>query len=213
MLGKTHMAVGTAAGLLIMQPQNITELILGTGAAMIGSVISDIDIGTSDSHKEVDKIIGFTVFTVIAIILMDSVWHLGIWQRLLNYTSIRQAAPSVAAFFVICAIGKEQPHRSFMHSFLACGMLTGCVAVFLPLLAPYFGIAFLSHLAIDVLNKKGERLLFPFRKGFQLGLCSSKGTVNRLMFRIGILVTIGCIAFHLSEIYHLPLIYFSGLQL
>lgn len=40
MLGKTHMAVGTAAGLLIMQPQNITELILGTGAAMIGSVIS-----------------------------------------------------------------------------------------------------------------------------------------------------------------------------
>ena len=46
MLGKTHMAVGTAAGLLIMQPQNITELILGTGAAMIGSVISDIDIGT-----------------------------------------------------------------------------------------------------------------------------------------------------------------------
>ena len=58
MLGKTHMAVGTAAGLLIMQPQNITELILGTGAAMIGSVISDIDIGTSDSHKEADKIIG-----------------------------------------------------------------------------------------------------------------------------------------------------------
>lgn len=107
MLGKTHMAVGTAAGLLIMQPQNITELILGTGAAMIGSVISDIDIGTSDSHKEADKIIGFTVFTVIAIILMDSVWHLGIWQRLLNYTSIRQAAPSVAAFSLSARLEKN----------------------------------------------------------------------------------------------------------
>ena len=55
MLGKTHMAVGTAAGLLIIQPQNITELILGTGAAMIGSVISDIDVGTSGSHRGGDQ--------------------------------------------------------------------------------------------------------------------------------------------------------------
>lgn len=60
-LGKTHMAVGTAAGLLIMQPQNITELILGTGAAMIGSVISDIDIGTSvlQGGRQNHRIYGF----------------------------------------------------------------------------------------------------------------------------------------------------------
>lgn len=203
MLGKTHMAVGTAASLLIMQPQTLTELILGTGAAMIGSVISDIDIGTSDSHKEADKIIAFSVSTLLVIVLLDSVWHLGIYRWLLRNTNIRQIAPSIAAFFVICAIGKEQPHRSFMHSFLAFGMLTGCVAVFLPLLAPYFGVAFLSHLTIDLLNRKGERLLFPLKKGFQLGLCSSKGTVNRLLFRAGILISVGCIVFHLSEMYHI----------
>ena len=57
MLGKTHMAVGVAAGLVVMHPQNIQELIVGTGTLAVGSVISDIDIGTSDSHKEADKII------------------------------------------------------------------------------------------------------------------------------------------------------------
>ena len=52
MLGKTHMAVGVAAGLLVLQPKNLQELILGTGVSAIGSVISDIDVGTSESHKE-----------------------------------------------------------------------------------------------------------------------------------------------------------------
>lgn len=201
MLGKTHMAVGTAASLLILRPATLSELILGTGAAMIGSVISDIDIGTSDSHREADKIVAFTAFTVILVFLAESIWDIGIYQKLLSNSSIMQAAPSVAAFFVICAIGKEQPHRSFMHSFLALGLLTGCVAGFLPLLAPYFGIAFFSHLAADLLNRKGERLFFPLKKGFRLNLCSSKGLVNRLFFRAGFLISVGSIVFHISQIY------------
>lgn len=195
------MAIGTAASLLILQPATISELILGTGTALIGSVISDIDIGTSDSHKEADKIVAFIAFTVILIFLAESIWDIGIYQKLLSNSSIMQAAPSVAAFFVICAIGKEQPHRSFMHSFLAFGLLTGCVAGFLPLLAPYFGISFLSHLTADLLNRKGERLLFPMKKGFRLNLCSSKGLVNRLLFRACFLLTVGSIVFHVFRIF------------
>lgn len=180
---------------------------------MIGSVISDIDIGTSDSHKEADKIIGFTVFTVIAIILMDSVWHLGIWQRLLNYTSIRQPAPSVAAFFVSARL--ERTATQVLYALLSCvwnaDWLCGCISAIA-------GTLFRNCLSFSSGNRCPEQkgrapACFLSEKAFQLGLCSSKGTVNRLMFRIGILVTIGCIAFHLSEIYHLPLIYFSGLQL
>lgn len=195
------MAIGTSASLLLLQPATITELILGTGAAMIGSVISDIDIGTSDSHREADKIVAFAAFTVILIFLAESIWDIGIYQKLLSNSSIMQATPSVAAFFVICAIGKEQPHRSFMHSFLAFGLLTGCVAGFLPLLAPYFGIAFLSHLIADLFNRKGERLFFPMKKGFRLNLCSSKGLVNRILFRVCSLITVGSIIFHIFRIF------------
>ena len=46
MLGKTHMAVGVASSLLLLPPSNIQELVLGTGAAAVGAVISDIDVGT-----------------------------------------------------------------------------------------------------------------------------------------------------------------------
>ena len=57
MLGKTHMAVGVAASLLLLQPRTLPELILGAGAAAVGSVISDINCGTSESSRRADQII------------------------------------------------------------------------------------------------------------------------------------------------------------
>lgn len=201
MLGNTHMAVGVAASLLVMQPKNIQELILGTGVAAIGAVISDIDIGTSDSHKEADKIIGMAALAVTAMIVVECVWHVGIYRRLMRSSSAARIMVSVAAFLMICAFGKERPHRSFMHSVPSFFLLTGCVMIFLPLAAPYFGIAFASHVALDLLNRKGERLLYPWRKGFSLNLCSSKGLVNRLLFRIGSAGSIGLFALYLADIY------------
>lgn len=201
MLGKTHMAVGVSASLLFLQPRTLSEMVLGTGAAVIGSVISDIDIGTSDSHKGADHIIAITTLTIIITVIAECVWHIGIYQKFVQNSSLMHIFPSAALFLLICAFGKEQPHRSFMHSFLAFGLLTGCVDVFLPLLAPYFGIAFLSHLTLDVFNRRRERLLYPLKKGFCLNLCSSKGMVNQILFRAGFLLSVGLLGFRLSRIY------------
>lgn len=194
MLGKTHMAAGVAVSLFIMPPKNIQELILGTGVAAIGAVISDIDIGTSDSHKEADKIIGMAALVVTAMIAVECIWHVGLYRRLMRNSSAARIMVSAVSFLMICDFGKGRPHRSFMHSILALFLLTGCVLVFLPMAAPYFGIAFASHLAIDLLNRKGERLFYPWKKGFSLKLCSSKGLVNKLMFRICSLVSVGLFA-------------------
>lgn len=60
-----------------------------------------------------------------------------------------------------------------------------CVGVFLPMLVPYFGIAFASHLALDFLNHKGEQLFYPYRKRFSIGICSASGLVNRLFLLCG----------------------------
>ena len=51
MLGKTHMAVGIAATLAITQPSGVSELVLAVGAGSLGALISDIDVGTSNSHR------------------------------------------------------------------------------------------------------------------------------------------------------------------
>ena len=75
MLGKTHMAVGVAASLLLLQPRTLPELILGAGAAAVGSVISDIDCGTSESSRRADQIIFVSETIVIGIAAVE---HTGI---------------------------------------------------------------------------------------------------------------------------------------
>ena len=195
------MAVGVASSLLLLPPANIQELVLGTGAAAVGAVISDIDVGTSDSHKEADKIIAVFVLIVAAMIAVEYIWHLGLYNKIVRNTNTERIVMAVAGFLLICAFGKEQPHRSFMHSFLGLVSLTGCVTVFLPMVAPYFAVAFLSHLAIDFLNKRGLKLLFPIKKGFSLDLCSSKGLINRCLLGIGTVASVALFIFRLGDFY------------
>lgn len=52
MTGKTHLSVGTAATVCVTQPQTLSSLLLCLGTAAIGSVISDIDVTTSESREQ-----------------------------------------------------------------------------------------------------------------------------------------------------------------
>lgn len=194
MLGKTHMAVGVAVGLAVMQPHTIQELIAGTGTLAVSSVISDIDIGTSDSHKDADKIIAMAGLTCVAVAAAEAVLDLGIYDRLMKNSSLMQIVAGSVAFLLLCAFGKEQPHRSFMHSIPALVLLTGCIWMIFPVAVPYFAIGFASHLVIDLLNHRDERLLYPLKWGLSFGVCSSKGVVNRMLFSGGFAVSVGLFA-------------------
>ena len=191
MLGKTHMAVGGAASLLLLQPRTLPELILGAGAAAVGSVISDIDCGTSESSRRADQIIFVSETIIIGIAAVEAHWHLGLYQRLMSNSSVSRIVLACAAFLAVCAYGKKTPHRSFLHSFLAGGLLMSCVGIFLPMLVPYFGIAYASHLALDFLNHKGEQIFYPYRKRFSLGICTASGLVNKLCLFCGSVVSAG----------------------
>ena len=116
-------------------------------------------------------------------------WHIGLYQKLMSNSSVSRIILACAAFLSICAYGKKTPHRSFMHSFLAGGLLSSSVAVFLPMLVPYFGAAFLSHLALDLLNHKGEQLFYPHRKRFSLGICTASGLINKVFLLCGSVVS------------------------
>lgn len=181
MLGRTHFFVGITAALAIMQPHSVPVIIAGTGAAAVGSVISDIDSGTSQAHKDADKIIAVSAICVAAIVVLESCFHLGIYQKLLANSNIVRIIAGTAAFLLICFFGMQQPHRSFMHSILALVALGACIGTIFPDIVPYFEIAFASHLAIDVFNFRREKLLWPMKKGFCLKLCSSNGIVNQVL--------------------------------
>ena len=78
MLGRTHFFIGTAAALAVLQPQTVPALVAGAGAAAIGGLISDIDVGTSQAHRDADKIITATVAVAVLTILAEYKLNLGI---------------------------------------------------------------------------------------------------------------------------------------
>lgn len=185
MLGKTHFSVGVAAAIAVTQPATLSEMILAVGMGGMGALISDIDAGTSESHRDADKITMFTILIVLGVFASDYFFHTGMIDRIIKSSGYGQMITGFLLFIGICAFGKEQPHRSFMHSLLA--MLLLCLTIHLvwQKAVPYFAVGFLSHLALDLFNKKRIRLLYPLKSGVAFGLFKSDGLVNHLLFLLG----------------------------
>lgn len=190
MLGKTHMAVGIAATLAITQPSGVSELVLAVGAGSLGALISDIDVGTSNSHRDADKITALSVVVVLAVFAMDYFCNTQIIERIIGSSGYLRIIAGLLLFIGICAFGKEQPHRSFMHSFLALILLSFALGLIWEKAVIYFAIGFLSHLATDIFNKKKVRLFYPMKGGVSLGLFHAYGLANDIFFAIGSIVAI-----------------------
>lgn len=190
MLGKTHMAVGIAATLAVTQPNTLPELLLAVGGGAVGSLISDIDVGTSESHRDADKITLLTVAVTLTVIALDYFLHTNIIARIITRNGYVRVLGGIFLFIGICAFGKEQPHRSFMHSFLALILLNFAVGLVWGSIVPYFMVGFLSHLATDVFNRRKLRVLYPLPWGISLNLFHANGVANKIVFNIGSAVAI-----------------------
>ena len=173
MLGRTHFFIGISAALAVMQPSSMPTLVAGAGAAAIG--------GTSQAHREADKIMTAAIAVTAIVILADYKFHVGIYERLMRNSSIARLLTGAMAFIIICTYGSSQPHRSFMHSFLSLFMLTACIDVIYPDAAP---------LALDLLNYRRLRLIWPMKRGFSLGFCSSQGLINHLLMSAGMVCVV-----------------------
>lgn len=182
MLGKTHMAVGIAATLAVTRPDTITGILTAVSMGAVGSLISDLDVDSSIANKKANQIMPLLLVIIILAVIIDVVFHVGLASKIWNNSSILKMIIGIAGFINICLFGKNQPHRSFMHSFLALAALDISLSFVYAPLVPYFTVGFLSHLAIDLLNKKKLKLLYPKKDGFSLKLCSSSGIVNRILF-------------------------------
>lgn len=130
MTAKTHLSVAMASTLLITQPKSIKELVLCLGVTSVGAVISDIDVSTSESHQAIDKILGIAVIAVIALVFVEYKWNVGIVASFKNNSSIMRLIAGITGVLGICVFGKNQPHRSFMHSALAVGLLSGATYLY-----------------------------------------------------------------------------------
>ena len=184
MTGKTHLAVGTAATLFITQPRTIKELVLALGASMIGSIICDIDVSTSKSRKELNRILGLIIFILVIGIFVEYNWNIGIYNMIKRDTNIFRIIMGIFALGGVCIYGKDRPHRSFMHSILGVFSIGICTYIILPDTVLYIVIAMMSHIVIDLFNKKKVLLFYPLKKGISFDLCKSDGIVNGILFKM-----------------------------
>lgn len=183
------MMVGIAATLTITQPDSLYELLTATGTGALGALISDIDVDTSSSHRDANKIIFLSSAVIAVTVAADHFTNLGLIDNIAGNSSLAKIIVGALLFLVICALGKETPHRSFMHSFSALLLLDAAILLIYPPLALYFTIGFLSHLATDVFNKRKLKLFYPLKKGVSLNLFSAKGIANTIFLAIGSVVT------------------------
>ncbi len=186
MLGRTHFVVGIAAGLAVCHPGTLPALLAGIGVSALGGVLPDIDSGTSTAHKDADRIMAVCAVAAGFAVVSEAVFHVGLYSRLVENGAIARAVIAALVFLLVCFYGKEQPHRSFMHSIPALVVLAACILQIFPDAGQYFAAGFASHLLIDLLNRRRVRLFYPLGKGFCLNLCSSRGLVNRILFLAGI---------------------------
>jgi inner membrane protein len=55
-----------------------------------------------------------------------------------------------------------------------------------PELALAMAVGYFSHLVVDLLNKKPERLFWPVSRGQALGLCKAGGIVDGVLLVLGV---------------------------
>lgn len=188
MLGKTHLAVGIASSLLIMHPDSVQDMILAVGIGGLGALIPDIDVGTSKSHKDANKIIALSFIIAGLAFVADAIWSFGILSMILNDSNYYTIAVGAVLFIGLCIFGKNQPHRSFMHSILALILMSAAIGLIWIDMVPYFAIGFLSHIITDLFNYKKVRLLYPLKVGVAFKLFHAHGFANSIMFIAGTLL-------------------------
>ena len=88
MTGKTHAAVGLGTVLAVTQPSTVSGLVLAAGTGMLGALISDIDVGTSKSHKDADRITLIAALLVAAEIALNYFYDFPIWEKIRNNQSM-----------------------------------------------------------------------------------------------------------------------------
>lgn len=187
MMGKTHSAVGVASALAVNMilskgEPSVLGIVSAVAVGSIGALLPDIDVSRSKSHNKVEKIITALIVTIIGLGAIDWLFSVGLLNKIMRVSSQYSAISGLLLLIGICGFGMRTKHRTFMHSLLGLFLTSVCVYMIAPFFVPYFVAGFLSHVGIDLLNRRHVHMLYPIHgKGICFGCCGSNGTVNRVL--------------------------------
>lgn len=184
MMGKTHVAIGVLSSLAIFQPTTISQCALAIAGGALGGVAADID--TVDNDYKHDALIGQLLsFGIVGIMVLI----LFITNKPELYASLSKDKISICigivAYLILMTKGYLSNHRSFTHSFLAMFLFTIAIGIINLNIIPFYLIGYISHLFLDLLNKKDVPLLYPLKKGICFKLCYASKKANSFFMWLG----------------------------
>ena len=195
MTGGTHVAVGIASSLAILQPQTVPGCLCAITGGMIGGMISDIDSpGKINSMNYKDDPYGWQIYTfvVIGLVIILGIDYLAGYGAV-DYIMNNFGPPILVggiAFLGLCFYGVHTIHRSFTHSILAGALFTASICCLCKPLAIPFAIGFASHLIIDFFNRKKVQYFWPLPTKIGLNKFPSDGKLNETLGGIGTIASI-----------------------
>lgn len=183
MQGKTHIAGAIALTTLVTQPKSVGELLLCVGVSAVGGAICDIDVDGSIGSKKLKQISGFGIVVLLVLVVALLTGKAEFSKVMARDNSIVRTCFGIAMMFLICWFGRKQPHRTFMHSALGVVLLSVASYLVFTEIWLYMALGMVSHIALDLLNKKRITLLYPLKKPkFALGICTADSAVNTVLF-------------------------------
>ena len=179
---KTHVMCANLVSLYLMKPDNISELLITCGVASLGGLVPDVDLKDSTSDKLFDRLMTSLITIVLMSFFIKYFFDIDLYCKIKEY-DIFSYLISVCLFIIIAYFGSKSSHRSFTHSILGLFIYTGILfyGFGFNVVIPYF-VSHLSHIALDLFNKKGIALFYPSKFRFCFDLCDSNGKVNKLLF-------------------------------
>lgn len=185
MMGKTHIAMGVAAGLAVCQPASWGECVAAVLGGATGGVLCDIECRSKRRAGDPLRTRLIVVALFLLLLPLDLFFRLGVCRSALEQTVTAWLAGG-AVLLLTCGMGRYSEHRTFTHSFLYAALVALGAGLFCPMLGLPVFIGALSHMALDMLNKLPLQWLYPFKWRFCLNLCRANGFANKTFMWLGL---------------------------
>lgn len=196
MMGKTHISVGIAAALIASQATGADGVAIAVAGGAAGGILPDFDLQSSPKLREPPHTQVIVLALVVASLIVDVV-NRGPMMTAVLGSSQSSLVTGAALFIGALFFGMRTAHRTFTHSILGTLVMGAAVSLICPPLTVAFVAGFVSHIALDLLNKKSIQLFYPLKAGkFALRWFYADGIANRVLFFVGI----AAIAFWLGKL-------------
>ena len=190
MKGETHAIVGAATAVMVTNPTTFSGLVLAAITGALGGLYCDIDSTKSFGKRLFDGLAGFTIVSIITIFFAIANFMPDVYEKMRVSDNLDVEIACCIGLVVLTVIGKSSPHRKVTHSIEFTAIAFGLLYFINKDVANCFALGMISHISLDLLNKRPVRLSLLFNIDFCFGLCYSDGVVSKLAsFFAAVIVT------------------------